>query len=590
MRKTLRVNAVGALLTMGLLLSAAPDAPVADAAMRGDIEAVRTLVRQGMDVNAAQGDGMSALHWAAMNGNTEIAELLISAGASPRSATRLGSYTALHLAAKGGHASVVKALIAAGADARAVTSTGGAAPLHLAAANGDVATIAALVAGGADVNARDKQWGHTPLMFASASNRAPAIVALIEFHADPSIAGTTIDMVQRAKADDEAQQRRNATMDALRGKEAAPTAVTQAAPAPALPPAANPLRAAAAAASGSQPRVGGIRAAENMGREAQIGRYGGLTPLVLAARDGHLEAAAALLDGGADINQKSAADNTAPLLMAAINGQFDVAMMLLQRGADANTTSDSNNTPLFSVISAQWTPKSRHPEPADYMQQKTHYLELAEALLKAGANPNVRLNYDVWFMELGSTYLTLNWSGATPFFRATHALDLPLMKLLVQHGADATLGTVKTAGTRTPSGPNGDPSGVPLVDDGGPAVLPIHVASGHAYGDQFVANVHRFVEGAWLPVVQYLVEEHGADVNARDFAGETPLHNAAARGDNGLIEYLVSKGADVMAIDRKGRTTVDMANGPQQRVQPIPETMKLLEGLGAKNNNNCVSC
>jgi ankyrin repeat protein len=98
------------------------------------------------------------------------------------------------------------------------------------------------------------------------------------------------------------------------------------------------------------------------------------------------------------------------------------------------------------------------------------------------------------------------------------------------------------------------------------------------------------VEGAWLDVVKYLVEEHGADVNTRDFQGESPIHNAAARGDNALIMYLVSKGGDVMAVDRKGRTTVDMANGPQQRVQPIPETIKLLESMGAKNNHACVSC
>jgi ankyrin repeat protein len=336
--------------------------------------------------------------------------------------------------------------------------------------------------------------------------------------------------------------------------------------------------------------VAGIIVAENMGREAQIGKYGGKTALGLAARDGNLEAVKALLDGGADVNQRDAADNSSALLIASINGQFDVAK-LLERGADVNTRSDSNNSPLFSVINAQWTPKSRHPEPADYMQQTTSYMDLVQLMLDKGADVNARLNYDLWFIELGSGYLTLDWTGATPFFRATHALDLPLMKLLVQYGADATLGTVKTATTRAGRpGPGGDPSGLPPVENGQTAVYPIHVASGHAYGDQFVANVHRFVEGEWLNVVKYLVEEHGADVNTRDFQGESPIHNAAARGDNELIKYLVSKGGDVMAIDRKGRTTVDMANGPQQRVQPIPETIKLLESMGAKNNNNCVSC
>jgi ankyrin repeat protein len=90
--------------------------------------------------------------------------------------------------------------------------------------------------------------------------------------------------------------------------------------------------------------------------------------------------------------------------------------------------------------------------------------------------------------------------------------------------------------------------------------------------------------------VKFLVEELGADVNARDHNGYTPLHHAAARGDNELILYLVSKGADPMAVARSGQTTADMANGPVQRIQPFPETVALLESLGAKNNHQCRSC
>ena len=68
------------------------------------------------------------------------------------------------------------------------------------------------------------------------------------------------------------------------------------------------------------------------------------------------------------------------------------------------------------------------------------------------------------------------------------------------------------------------------------------------------------------------------------------LGSPASRGDNDLIRYLVSKGADVKAVSRSGQTTVDMANGPVQRVQPFPETITLLESLGATNNHRCVSC
>ncbi len=93
-----------------------------------------------------------------------------------------------------------------------------------------------------------------------------------------------------------------------------------------------------------------------------------------------------------------------------------------------------------------------------------------------------------------------------------------------------------------------------------------------------------------LAAVKYLVEELHADVNARDHDGNTAIHNAAARGDNEMIMYLVSKGADVKAVNREGKTTADMANGPVQRIQPFPETIKLLERLGARNNHRCVSC
>jgi ankyrin repeat protein len=93
-----------------------------------------------------------------------------------------------------------------------------------------------------------------------------------------------------------------------------------------------------------------------------------------------------------------------------------------------------------------------------------------------------------------------------------------------------------------------------------------------------------------MAAVKYLVEELGADVNAVDHEGNTAMHNAAARGDVEMINYLVAKGADPKAVNREGKTTADMANGPVQRIQPWPEALALLEKLGAVNNHKCVSC
>ena len=96
-------------------------------------------------------------------------------------------------------------------------------------------------------------------------------------------------------------------------------------------------------------------------------------------------------------------------------------------------------------------------------------------------------------------------------------------------------------------------------------------ATGVGYAEGFAANSHSIHPAGWMPAVKYLVEELGADVNAKDHDGNTALHHAAARGDVEMILYLVSKGADVKAVNREGQTTADMANGPVQRTQPYPE-------------------
>ncbi|MDP2055249.1 MAG: ankyrin repeat domain-containing protein, partial [Acidobacteriota bacterium] len=103
-------------------------------------------------------------------------------------------------------------------------------------------------------------------------------------------------------------------------------------------------------------------------------------------------------------------------------------------------------------------------------------------------------------------------------------------------------------------------------------------------------NSHHTAPGGMLPAVKYLVEDLGFDVNDVDQAGNTVVHNAAARGDTEMVRYLASKGADVKRYNRAGQTTIDVANGPVQRTQPYPDTIKLLESLGAVNNHKCVTC
>src|SRR5262249_3455340 len=117
------------------VMRAADRSPLADAAERGDVAAVRALIKQAADVSAARADGMTALHVAAQRNDAEISPLLLPAGANVRATTRLGGYTALHLASRAGATAVIKALAGAGADVNAPTTTG-ATPLMFAAASG----------------------------------------------------------------------------------------------------------------------------------------------------------------------------------------------------------------------------------------------------------------------------------------------------------------------------------------------------------------------------------------------------------------------------------------------------------------------
>src|ERR1051326_1793344 len=114
----------GALCTTFMFLGSAGDTRVADAAMHGDKGAVWDLLKQAVDVNAAQGDGMTALHWAALNGDAELAQTLIYAGANVRATTRLGGYTPLFMASKAGNSTVIDVLLKAGADPKAVAVDG----------------------------------------------------------------------------------------------------------------------------------------------------------------------------------------------------------------------------------------------------------------------------------------------------------------------------------------------------------------------------------------------------------------------------------------------------------------------------------
>lgn len=576
----------------------APDDELIEAAREGDAGAVASLIARGADVNAAEGDGMTALHWAAERGEDAVVDMLVSAGAAVDAVTRIGGYTPLHMASRRGHAAVVGSLLAAGSDASATTTDSGVTALHLAAAAVDGgASVRLLLEHGSDPNAREAWAGQTPLMFAAAANRADAVRALLDAGADPSIRTKVVDVLQHVIADREADRFLDRTLASMKEADGGGDDWR---------PSTDQVRRAVRAQrdfleSGEPFREydpdelisyrpdypGGPDIARRPYRETLVGYTGGMTALLHAAREGHVQAARALLDGGADIDQVSA-DNTSPLLIATLNGRFDLALELVERGADPDIAASTDGaSPLFAVLNTHWAPKSNYPQPRAQDEQKTEHLELLAALLGAGADPNVRLKTHLWYWEYGLTKIGTDVRGATPFWRAAYAQDVEAMKLLAAHGADPGIPTAwpepGMRERRQQDGRQQEDSGLPLIPEDAPNSYPIHVAAGGGYTGLGAFSI-RNVPDNFIPAVRYLVEEHGADVNLRDSWGYTPMHYAASRGDNDLIRYLVSQGADVTVITRLGQSTADMARGGRSgfftRVA-YPETVELLKSLGS---------
>ena len=616
MKRYVSLN-VAVVLVLTVALGAQQQAsPVADAAMRGDKAAVRDLLKQGADVNGAQGDGMSALHWAAERGDAELADMLIYAGANIAAVTRIGQYTPLHLAGKSGSAPLTKALLKAGADVTARSTNSGVTALHMAASAGSADLINVLVDAKADVNATEAEAGQTPLIFASGLNRVDAIKALLARGADAAVTTTVIDIPKFSALDRAAADSQRKVLEGFVGKGSEAKA--------------SPSQVQAAIQVGREIVRSGKMPPRDPNPDPNqrnfnpdeinppVATKGGMTALLHAARQGYIEAAEALLDGGAKIDQQNAGDGTTPLLTAIINGQFDTAMMFIKRGANPNIAAKNNGvSPLWAAVNTPWQPRTRFPQPQEMELQKHTYLEVMQALLDKGANPDHRIASHPWYLVYtgcGNRNCGLaDTSGSTAFWRAAYGTDLMAMKLLVAYGADPNIATmappqqIRRGGGGPPGAPGGQPQGAggaimptaeanmekydaPVIPAGGPGAFPIHAAAGVEYGEGFAGNAHRHAPEAWMAVMKYLVEELGADVNHRDNDGYTPLHHAAARGDNEMIMYLVSKGADVKAVARSGQTTADMANGPVQRLSAIPETIALLMKLGSKNNNRCVTC
>ncbi len=497
--------------------------PLVQAVKTRETAAVRMLLQKHAKVDDAEPDGTTALHWAARQDDVEVASLLIKSGANVNARNRYG-VTPLQLAAINGNRAMVSRLLDAGADANA-TMENSQTVLMTAARAGNADVVRQLLIYGADVDAKETRRGTTALIWAAEDNRAHVVRLLLE-----------------------------------------------------------------------------------AGAQVKTRSKGDFSALLVAARAGSLEAARVLVAAGADVNDTAppgdpresnslgvgrptddikaygpndtGAVRTSALVLAMLNGHFDFATWLLDHGADANAP-DPRGSPLHVLawIRKPGLPLDGGPVVVTFGQPDS--MGLARALMKHGANPNTRIAWkEIPFDRIGgqvrlppTIHMGRYWAsfiGATPFWLAAQKNDVPLMRLMLEHGADPHIATIQN-------------------------ITPLMAAAGMGTWDY--ENPHPSngtPESESLEAVRILVEETGADVNATTQFAEihpkgdpsglryrylipeelpaqgaygdmrwgnaTALHAAAFKALPSVIQYLVDHGARLDAKTSLGWTPAMIAD------------------------------
>lgn len=589
----------GACLVFLLLVPGLPaaenDLRLVEAAKDRDMEAVRFLLRQHADVNAAQPDGTTALAWAVLRDNLEMADLLIRAGANVNAANDIG-VTPLSLAINNRNAALVEKLLEAKADPNALLWSGET-PLMTAASAGNIDVVKSLLAHGANINAKEPRRGQTALMWAIADGHPEVARLLIDNGAD--------------------------------------------------------VRAKSYKFGGFRSMV-----FATYGGDIPVTSSGGYTPLLFAVKAGDLDTTRLLLEKGADVNEGTPEEGSA-LLMAVAAGHEKLALFLLEKGADPNATSagdgmtalhyamsdglkvlngisiarvrricgsgsggrcialdnpesvaflDGGDLPIVKLLREQGIlpaksdavgPDSASGAPTSDKADKVAELfaklpdigygdrsagtfsgsnmpELAKALLAHGADPNVPLMESPPQLRMRRKPI-ISLKGVTPFMLAAAAHDVDSMRILAEGGARLVVETVS------------DPKEINNKDHGQDNQIqgngtPLLVAAGLGRKDDMGKEEQR----RSLEAVTTLVEM-GAEVDQASDTGWTPLHTAAFVGADAVVEYLVSKGANLNARNGCGQTPLSLAAGASargllQRAIPHPSTAELLRKLGAVKN------
>src|SRR5262245_58181374 len=523
------VTAIAVVLAASSMLAA--NLTLLDAAESGDhAAALRLLSAKGTNVNATGADGATAIMYAAANGDLELVRALIKAGANVKLKNQFGT-SAISEAAIIGSAPILDALLKAGADPNFKTPNGET-PLMAAARSGKVDAAKALLDAGADINARETWGGQSALMWAAAQSQAEMVKFLASKGANLNDHGKVNQWERK---------------------------VIQ------------------------EPRPKDLN-------------KGGFTPLLYAAREGCAACVANLLAAGADPDSEDP-DRETPLLLALENMHFDTAAVLVKGGADLDKWDLYGRSPVYMAADMNTLPTKGNGAMAVLPSvDKLSALEVGRMMLEKGANPNIQLKRRPPYRDVpqdrgGDTILA---QGATPLLRAARAGDAKFVELLLKHGALVDLPSKEGVtplmaaagvefGTRVTRGRN-------RTNEGVLATMQLLLDAGADINARMVTEPRRVApEGASQRAASAVGRGARGSQMPSPFAvpHQTALHGAAERGFTPFVKFLVEHGADLQAKDANGRTPLDLAKGigggggRGPAPEPFPETVALLESLMA---------
>ncbi len=533
------------------------------AVYRDDLETAERLIDAGADVTLATREGVTPMHVASLHGNSGMIAALLRAGADARQRGP-NQTTMLMLAARNGNPDALRLLIDAGAEVNATEILRGTTALMWAVEQRHPEAVQTLLDAGADLAMQSSGAG-LPRIYIARPVNVDAVEEAQELLQAAVDAGLTLEQFRDRQGESNAELNLDAVaafvidqaresgvdvqtalsrvevelagfgvdLDELRtllgrrivgsgpGRRAdtGPAAADNAAPV-----AAADNAAPEAAANNAAPLVRTDPAEDDDDASVEAGLVGegggGLTALVLAAREDDLDSARILLDHGADVNQLTYY-RWSPLLAATNNRNYQLGRFLMERGADVNIANVGGMTPLYLATDNRNIEGGDYPVPRPDMD----HMDYIRILLENGANPNAQVGSNTE----NRTIFTQQWffePGATAFVRAGQSGDTALLRLLMEFGADPAIPT-----------------------DFGDTALSAVAGIGWVEGVTFEWSPEETVEA-----VQFLLEL-GLDPNSTNADGRTPLMGGALKGRNEIVRLLVEAGARLETRDLGSRDT-----------------------------------